>query len=842
MAIVHIMLIIFSEPYIATAKEESPFDETVVYFNVAGLGSIEIEAVIQQGEAYLSITDVFDYLKIKNTPSSDLNEISGSFIEPTASYTISKINNQIIIRNKIYVLTPGDLIQTPMALYLKSTVFGKVFDLHCVFDMRNLAVNMSTKLDLPVIRERRQELMRNNISKFKNEVIADTIIKRKFTLFNFGALDWSIASTQQMQGFNTTQVYLRLGTIVAGGETNISLNYNSPEKPNLQQQQYLWRYVNNDNKVLRQVLVGKIPTQSVSSLLGPVIGFQFTNTPTIYRRSFGTYTISDSTEPDWMVELYVNDVLLDYVKADASGFFTFKVPLVYGSSVVKLRFFGPWGEERIREQNINIPYNFLPKNELEYRLSAGVLEDSKQSKFSRADFKYGLSRNITIGGGVEYLSSLNQPTMPFINASFKLASNLLLTSDYTYGVKTRTILNYNLRSNLLIELNYSNYDKAQTAINQSFLEERKVTISKSFRGNKLSGFSRLTVNQIVYPTVKQTLSEFLISATTRSISLNLTTFALFMAPDYVDVYSNLAIALRFPSRFTLRPQIQYSYTRRRINEVRFELEKQLFRRGFFNLSYENNLNSKAHSFGLGLRFELSFARVSALAQQGNNGAVFTQTLRGGAFYDGKTNYFNMNNRINTSRSGFVVYPFLDLNSNNRRDENEPKVEGLKLKINGGRVHNNVQDTTIQIFDLEPYTSYLLELNPQSFDNIAWQLKNKTFKIITESNKLKLIEVPVRVYGEISGMVLSSTGIAGQGRIIVNFYRSDLTLAGSTVTESDGYFSFIGLSPGSYTASLNKGQLKKLKMAVSSPSIAFNIAALKDGDVVNNIEFKLINTK
>jgi hypothetical protein len=56
----------------------------------------------------------------------------------------------------------------------------------------------------------------------------------------------------------------------------------------------------------------------------------------------------------------MNNSLVDYAKAPTAGFYTFQVPLVYGNSLVKLRFYGPWGEELSREQNIQIPFNFLP--------------------------------------------------------------------------------------------------------------------------------------------------------------------------------------------------------------------------------------------------------------------------------------------------------------------------------------------------------------------------------------------------------------------------------------------------------------------------------------------------
>lgn len=119
------------------------------------------------------------------------------------------------------------------------------------------------------------------------------------------------------------------------------------------------------------------------SLGAPLVGAHITNAPTTYRRSFGTYILSDMTEPGWMVELYVNNILVNYMQADASGFFSFEVPLVYGETNVKLQFYGPYGEERSEDRILSIPFNFLPKGTLEYNLTAGVTEDSLMAKYAR---------------------------------------------------------------------------------------------------------------------------------------------------------------------------------------------------------------------------------------------------------------------------------------------------------------------------------------------------------------------------------------------------------------------------------------------------------------------------
>ena len=139
-------------------------------------------------------------------------------------------------------------------------------------------------------------------------------------MFRFGTADWFVVASQFAIGYNDTRLYFGLGSVVAGGEMNVALNYSNNIPFREKEQFYQWRFVDNNNKALRQSVAGKIYAQSTSSIFSPVVGVQFTNTPTTYRRSFGTYTISDYTEPHWTVELYVNNVLINYVEADGAGF------------------------------------------------------------------------------------------------------------------------------------------------------------------------------------------------------------------------------------------------------------------------------------------------------------------------------------------------------------------------------------------------------------------------------------------------------------------------------------------------------------------------------------------
>jgi len=827
-------------PFEQKAQNADNYDEVLVYLNIQRIGGAEIPSLIKGQDIYLPVMDLFDFLKIKNRVSPHLDSITGFFLNPSASYLIDRNNNQIIFQDKMFQLKPVDIIVTESNLYLKSNYFGQIFGLVCTFDFRSLSVNLQTDLELPIIREMRQEQMRNNISGLTGEVKVDTVVARENKFFHFGMADWSVISTQQINDFTTTRANLALGGVFAWGETDISLYYNSDRPFTERDQYYIWKYVNNKNKYLRQSMVGKIPTRTVATLYAPVIGALFTNTPTTFRRSFGTYTLSDHTKPGWIVELYVNNVLVNYVKADASGFFSFEVPLVYGNTSVKLRFYGPWGEELAREENIVIPFNFLPAKEFEYNVSAGMVEDSSNSLYSNANVNYGLSRSVTIGGGAEYLSSVTSgEVMPYVNLSARIFSNLLFSGIYTYGVGSKAVLTYRRPNNLLFELSYTGYEKGQTAVNFYYLQDRKVMVSIPFRGTKFSAYTKLTYDYYVMPISNYSTAEWLISSSFHGISANLTTYGLFLSEVDPSIYSNLSLSFNLPWKIIFTPQVQFDYTQNAFISAKAGLEKRIFGQGYATLSYEDIFRSNFQIFQFGLRYDFSFAQAGFTFWNTKNGPTLVESARGSVMMDTKSAYVGTTNRSSVTKGGIVVTSFLDLNANGVKDAGEPKIAGLNLSMTGGRIKRSEKDSSIRIFDLEPYTDYLIEIDRNSFDNISWQIKDKTMLVAVEPNQFRHIDVPVSVMGEASGTVYNEEN-NGQARIIICIYNQDSALVARQLTEFDGYFNYLGLKPGNYTISLDKGQLEKLNMASSPQSIPFTIHESEDGDMVDWLEFRLKN--
>jgi outer membrane protein OmpA-like peptidoglycan-associated protein len=847
-----LLLFIFPHHAFAQKDEDAAGDEITILLEVKGIGSTEIPAIIRDNDVYLPVNIIFDFLKIKNAPSVSNDSLGGFYVNQQDIYLVDKVHNRITFKDTITDIKPGDLLKEENSLYLKLNYFKSVFGLDGAFNFRRLAVTLSSAIELPAIREAKQELMRRNMSRLRGDVKADTAVKRPYPAFNLNSADWAVMSTQQSLGVNETRFNLGLGAVLAGGEADASLNYYTKSPVDEKQQYYQWRYVTTNNPVITQVVAGKIFTSSISTLYAPVVGVQVTNAPTTYRKSYGTYTLSNTTDPNWIVELYVNGVLIDYKKTDISGFYTFEVPLIYGYSVIKLRFYGPYGEERTTQQYINIPFNFIPIHEFEYTASGGIVEDGLNSIFSRGGLNYGLSNRVTVGGGMEYLSSVTSGnTMPFLTTSIKLAPRLLLSGEYDYRVRDKVDLSYRLPTSMQIDLDYTKYTPGQTAIYFNYLEERKATFSMPIHTNWLSLFSRFTLDQIVVPNASYTNVEWTFAGTIRRVGLNLSNYASFVHAGSPYLYGLFSATFNLPAKIIFTAQLQYDYKLNQPVFMKYSFEKRLLRNGFFNASYQEffnnngieNVSGNYRNVLVGLRYDFSFARVStSVLADNNNGYSRVESASGSLIYDHKTGYVNANNRTNVGKGEIALEPFLDINCNGIRDPGEPRVAGLKIQMNGGRIQYDDKDTIIRILDLEPYVRYYADLNTNTFDNIAWQIKNHLISIAVSPNAFTRVQIPVAVVGEVSGTVSvnekNGIGQRGERQIMVDIFDTSRHLAAQTMTESDGFFSYIGLPPGNYNLGIDSVQLHKLHLKPNRGLIPIHIAQSKDGDVADGLEFTL----
>lgn len=806
---------------------------------VEGAGSFDVDVLYTDNNLlFINVDDLFNSLKIPCADGLKRLSLEGFIGNGQQPYSIDFGKGLIRVGNKV-IKTQNKLRKESGSLYMESSLFTEAFGMTLDFNYRSLTVKLKSDFELPLVKQTRLEKVRFNIAKIKGGLIADTLIRRNYHLFKFGTLDWAASSFQNWKGKTNNAVGLSLGTELLHGEANVSLNYNDQFKFDNRQVQYLWRWIDNDKTFIKQAQIGKINVPTISFINAPIVGASIRNTPTTVRKAKGSYVINEITEPNWIVELYINDILIDFVTADASGAFIFKVPIVYGFTTLKLRYYGPTGEERTEEREMNVPYTVMPVNEFEYALSAAIVEDSAGSHFAKGEFNYGVNRFFTIGGGLEYLSSLpSGDIIPFARATVQPFNRLIINGEYAHGVRTTGLLNYYITKDVLLELDYSKYVNGQKATIFNASEERKARLSLPFKYKKVNGYFRLDYSQLVYNTFNYNYSNLTFSTYYKRFNANVLTQLNWVNQKSPYTTSDLAFSYTFKNNYVLRSIARYNATDAVILSYRAELEKRIAK-GFISASFQRNIQSNDFYLNVGCKYDFSFARATVSTSQSKLDSGNSISAQGSLAFGGGNGYIHSNVNSSISRGGILLYPFLDLNQNGILDNGEHLVKITAAKVNGGKTVFSKNDTIVRIPNLNSFTNYIITFDDADLDNIAWRFKLKTYQVLVDPNQFKRIDVPILAMGEISGMtyIEKENSLKGIGRISIKIYKKDSDkLVTEILSESDGYLYKLGLKPGEYRACIDPEQLKNLDFVAEPACRYFTIKKLEEGDIVDGIDF------
>lgn len=817
----------------------SNFEEIFITIYTEKSFSFETDVLISDTNLiYLNVEDLFRKLKIKCL--SNENILTGFIENESNRYRIDFKKKQIKVGNLSIDITKRIIADFGVD-YIEASVLSDAFGLTILFNPRSLSAKLTSSFELPFVKQLRIENTRSNISKLQGKPsISDTIITRNYHLFKLGTLDWSLSSFQNLNIASTTAISLRAGSELLYGEANVSINYDDQSKFNPRQIQYNWRWIDNDKKIIKQAQLGNVSSQSIALLNAPLIGATFNNSPNTVRKASGSFIINDYTEPNWTVELYINDILVDYTLADASGLYLFKVPIVYGYTTLKLKFYGLLGEERTEERTMNTPYTFVPPKTLEYSFTSGVLQDEVKSRFGQVGFNYGVSRFLTFGAGLEYLSSIpNHPFIPFAKVTFQPFPSMVLNFDYAHNVSTRGLVNVYFTESIFLEVDYTKFVEGQLAKRFSALEEVKVRFSKPFKSNYFSGFTKLNFNQSVYKSITYNQFGFLMSTYYKQFSLSSSSFINWTSSNSSFIRSLLALSYRLRNGLVVRSSAEYNLNTNNLVRLNGEIEMRVSKM-YFSLSYERSIQSKNNNFFLSFRYDLPFARAGISSSYSNKSLVFSENAQGSLAFGGDNNYVHTSKNSAISKGGILFYPFLDLNQNGVMDTGEKKVLLSNVSVSSNVAVISKKDSIVRVSDLNAFVNYTIKFSNTDLDNISWRFKDNTYQILVDPNQYKRVYVPIISVGEVNGMVylVSDKTMKGQARVTLQVYDKKGEKVAETISEYDGYFSYLGLKPGIYTVRVDESQLKKLNYKSYPLVHQIVIKESTYGDLLEGLDFKL----
>jgi hypothetical protein len=308
-----------------------------------------------------------------------------------------------------------------------------------------------------------------------------------------------------------------------------------------------------------------------------------------------------------------------------------------------------------------------------------------------------------------------------------------------------------------------------------------------------------------------------------------------------DVYltSFLVMSYKMATGLVIRPSLDYNFTTNQLMRYGTVLEKRVVKMSF-SATIERNVQINANNLLLNFKYDLDFARTYFSVSHNNNGFNSSQTAQGSLAFGGDNGYVKAGNNSALGKGGILLYPFLDLNHNGKRDAGEPTVLVKDVKVSGGTAITSEKDSIVRISDLNAFVHCNLQFSDADLESISWRFKHKTYQILVDPNQYKKVEVPVLVVGEVSGMIYLNTegNLKGQDRITVQIYNNHNQVVAQTLSESDGYFNYLGLKPGNYTVRIDDNQLSKLEYQSSPMMHKVFIKVAEEGTVVEGLDFQI----
>lgn len=492
-----------------------------------------------------------------------------------------------------------------------------------------------------------------------------------------------------------------------------------------------------------------------------------------------------------------------------SGFYKFKIPIEYGTTNVTLKFYGPNGEERTQQKTFSMPYNFLSAGEMEYRVSGGSVLDGKHSTYGKAEVSVGLTRWLTVSGGWEYLSSIpTSPNIPFGKLSLQPFAKLLITGEYAQGVAVKSTLNYCLGNDIRFDINYARYNEGQKAVLNSYEQERFAAVSFPVRIVKTHIFTSASIRQYINRSYTNQDANLMLMTNLQGVNVNVTTRCYWSGNLNPNIYSNLRMGYNLKG-YNLRGGVDYDYVDKNFISMEANVDKTILKNGQLTVGYQRGFRYRYDAFNIGFSYTFPFMS-SSVSSSVSNGQVSASENFAGSFALGSGNgYVHADSYNAVGRSGITVQPFVDANFNGVRDKGEPSPGLVDVTCNAGK-HILRKDSMVRIVGLEPFEDYDITLSDLGFDVVSWKLNKHTFKVCTDPNQFKKMNLAIHPMGEVSGMVVDEKK-KGMDRMLVNIRNASKKLVAKVQTEVDGFFAYMGLSPGTYSAEVDSLQLTRLGM-------------------------------
>ncbi len=814
----------------------------------------------ETNQVYLPIIELFSRFEINFQPDVRHFTIRGNFISPSNQYTINLKEMRLQLGRDTTFLTSDDFRISEMEYYLAPWVFEKVFGLEFTVNTNHLSLRLETTHTLPIQDRKARERARSRMEEGQVASLDFPLAYRLNRSFFAGKMiDYAI-SADYSSGNGRLGYTLSGGAQFLGGDLQGTLygSQSTNGQGTIDVSGLRWRYAIPHNTIISGITAGSLSTTGPQNF--PIRGVSITNDPIEPRRMFETFAVDGTTEPESEVEIYVNERLSGFVRADDLGYYRFDVPITYGTTRISTRIYTQSGEIIVSDRQIQVPFTFLPPGVVSYNIQAGKTENFLGQNLAdrwaaHANVGIGVNRWLTASLGAQHIGKEfdAENIITYATISSRIAQQYLLSLDAAPYNFYRITGRVQYASNLSLNFNYTKFE-GQTVYNpQNASDQIGANIYVPLRvfgvlaGIRFGGEHTNSQNSSI-TTYNADLStrlgrvnmrlnfrdNFITANDNNNFGQGLLTSSL-----TYTVSRSPGIPVYVRGMF-LRLQNQLEVRGGQIISSELHLSRTVMRTGRLTIGVGYNHPTNQINTQVGLTIDLNTIRSATTVNTVGSNLLARQRFTGSIGWDMPNGALTMSDRQQVGKSAAAILLFVDQNSNGCYERGEQLLPYRAVKLDRTTTMKVGRDSILRLEQLQSYYRYNLSVNRNAIaDPTLVPIKNN-FSFIADPNQYKRIEIPFYRGGIIEGTVMVQRGekMLGQGGLRLTINGLDNEYTEVIRTFSDGGFYATDIPPGRYTLLVDEAQQGFISASQKEP-LMFEIKALADGDYQEGLEIILV---
>lgn len=832
----------------------------------------------KQGSLILPLTDLMDALEFSIEVDPENGRAEGWFIDENRLFNLDLAASQVVIEGEVIPIDPAFIEQLPDDIYVDVRTLARWFPINFEFNLSSLTIDLDSREPIPLEqRVARDQLRERVLSQRRSKTRELPTLEVPYEWVTWPVSDTTV-EFQVSSSDEETTLTRNFSTLATADlmKLNADLFVTGTEKDQLSVARL---------KLGRQDatggLLGKLDaTQfALGDVFSPQIkhisrsqggrGFEVSNAPLGNQNEFDRITLQGDLQLGWEVELYRNEVLLDFRQSQANGRYIFEdVPLLFGVNVIKLVFFGPQGQRREEIQQLRVGADQIKPGTHQYAISFNqedrlllmgndktITDQSFQGKARYAfQYKYGVNKTFSVGtnlasipfeGGHRVYSGVN-----LVTSLGPIYGRADITKDIeggwagTISAQTRlfginfigehTYLNDFLSEEFNLDSNPQETDsrlRLDGVVRWDFLPHIPFSLNVNHQSFQSRDRSTEIQNRLSTAIGRASISN--------TVSLNLNDPA--ESEDTESMTGTIQIGGSIGPVRT-RGQVSYNVIpEATLTSAAVSGNWKLNKKFNASAGVSRQLSGSSDtSVSLGVNTDLDFVAAGVDAEVDDQGD-YTGRLRLTYSWgkDAADGGLRIASKPTAERGTMTARVFLDLDGDGKYSESiDEALEGVGFRTGRNKLNAKTNEKGIAfVTSLETFKPVPFEIDIGSLEDPFWITDPEGVEVILRPGVPGHVDFPVITAGEIDGVAyIRREGVSDPIRdVLIQLLDQNGEVVKEARSQYDGFYLIDLIRPGTYTLRVDPEQLERLELP-NIPSRTVEIG--KDGTILNGEDFVL----